>query len=344
MGFLLFTESGTFDPVAMGLTINDMIYVTAVGGGGGGGFRAHSGNSGTRDCPGGNGGTSSFGSYVTAVGGAGGLATSGINAAQGAYVVSQVSGGAPGWIPELMMGGYTGIRTPSELCASRMTDSSTSVRVFKYNPLLGGLPAESIPYVKVEQEPIMVAGNVQLISPILTPAYSDSYWSVLSVYYPWRIAGGCGYAGYNDYDGTSESERRCSLATGGAGYGAGGGGARSSYPSTSSRASDYARVYTTGNGGNSGSVVSKLVTLTSLSKIAVSVGGGGAGGYVTTTTSDTALKAGPGASGTPGTFGRNAGYANRGGYGAVPGGHGFTDITGANGGGGGAGGCVAIWW
>ena len=58
MGFLLYEESGTFDPTAYGLKVGDTIFVVAVGGGSSG--VSNGVNAGT---------ASSFGSFVTAPGG-----------------------------------------------------------------------------------------------------------------------------------------------------------------------------------------------------------------------------------------------------------------------------------
>lgn len=58
MGFLLYEESGTFDPTVHGLKVGDTIFVVAVGGGSSG--SCDSVNAGT---------ASSFGSFVTAPGG-----------------------------------------------------------------------------------------------------------------------------------------------------------------------------------------------------------------------------------------------------------------------------------
>lgn len=58
MGFLLYEESGTFDPTVHGLKVGDTIFVVAVGGGSSG--SGNSVNAGT---------ASSFGSFVTAPGG-----------------------------------------------------------------------------------------------------------------------------------------------------------------------------------------------------------------------------------------------------------------------------------
>lgn len=58
MGFLLYEESGTFDPTVHGLKVGDTIFVVAVGGGSSG--AGNSVNAGT---------ASSFGSFVTAPGG-----------------------------------------------------------------------------------------------------------------------------------------------------------------------------------------------------------------------------------------------------------------------------------
>lgn len=58
MGFLLYEESGTFDPTVHGLKVGDTIFVVAVGGGSSG--KCNSVNAGT---------ASSFGSFVTAPGG-----------------------------------------------------------------------------------------------------------------------------------------------------------------------------------------------------------------------------------------------------------------------------------
>ena len=58
MGFLLYEESGTFDPTVHGLKVGYTIFVVAVGGGSSG--SGNSVNAGT---------ASSFGSFVTAPGG-----------------------------------------------------------------------------------------------------------------------------------------------------------------------------------------------------------------------------------------------------------------------------------
>lgn len=353
MGFQLFTKSGTFNPISAGLNVGDLITVVVVGGGGGGGLTAYgqtsSSSSGTSiSGTGGTGGTSSFGSFATAKGGSGGAPRANTpNASQGAYVVNSTQGGAPGWIPGLMMGGYMGILTLDELCTMEMisatSTSASYVKKFKYNPLRGGLPCSEIEETRVVSEPPESFAMLQLLGPALGESQSG-FWSVQSVFYPWRIAGGCGWAGHNDYDSTSEAERMRGIPTGGAGYGAGGAGSGDGYTSNGSSGDGCPRVNYGGNGGNSGEVILVQVQLSSLSNIAVTVGGGGAGAYVTTATAYGKLLAGNGANGGAGTYGSNSGYSNRGGYDSTPGGHGNVGVAGANGGGGGAGGCVAVFW
>ena len=99
MGFALFDQSGTFNPLDYGLSPGDMLWVTCVGGGGGG---SASSSAGTGN--GGTGGTSSFGAYLSAAGGYTGATGAGTNKNNG-------TGGGGGWLPGWDF--FTGTALPS---------------------------------------------------------------------------------------------------------------------------------------------------------------------------------------------------------------------------------------
>ena len=353
MGFVLFDQSGTFNPLDYDLSPGDNLAVIAVGGGGGGGVGACQAQTGGAayyrgHLPGGTGGSSSFGSYVTAIGGAGGAGygpysswgTSKItnvpvaNGSQGRYQAKAAysvlgTAGAAGWLP-----GYPWYadNADTNLRMYVSADADRNCLRFSVRPGLSGLPAfgtasiwetSGTNYNTIYTE----YPNDALYCPVTMPAYSIMYYNN----YPYigakvhqrllSISGGNGCRPYNSNVNVADA---CTPAFGGAGYGAGGGGASVAY--TNSYA--YVRADYGGNGGNSGEVIYANIHLESSAIIPVTVGGGGGGAGVTcmAATTDYAQYVFEGKAGTGGAGGAacSTQHENRGGYGSTPGGHGIS--------------------
>ena len=358
MGFALFDQSGTFNPLDYGLSPGDNLAVIAVGGGGGGGagmmrayyndvnyYRGH--------LPGGTGGTSSFGAYVTALGGAGGagwgayrsswstsqpISQPTANATQGRYLAKTVNSntgnsiataGAAGWLP-----GYAWYadNASDDLRTYVTGDAERTCLKFRQSPGLSGYPAfgatqiwhvQSSNYQRIYTE----YPNDALYCPVLAPVFIINYYNN----YPYigakvhqRLLSISGGNGCRPVNSTSNHADACVPAFGGLGYGAGGGGASAAHTTS------YSSVRTTygGNGGNSGEVVYANVQLTSLEPIAITVGGGGggAGWACYGDTSSYKSYAYEGKAGTAGAGGAacSSNHVNAGGYGSTPGGHGIS--------------------
>lgn len=146
MGFVLFKQSGTFNPLDYGLNVGDILNVIAVGGGGGGGIVYNSTGYG------GNGGPSSFGSHVTALGGNGGGKT-----VQGAYNSASIStattgasAGAGGWLPNLPIYGGGGLAFTG----------TTVTSAWYINRLLAGVIATTYTNIEPGHTPISVTGSI----------------------------------------------------------------------------------------------------------------------------------------------------------------------------------------
>ena len=353
MGFALFDQSGTFNPLDYGLSPGDNLAVIAVGGGGGGGVGACSGYTGSVNyrrghLPGGTGGSSSFGSYVTALGGAGGAgygpyrswSTSNIiyapvaNGRQGHYQAKAANSiygtaGAAGWLP-----GYPWYadNADTDLCMYVSADADRKCLRFNMRPGLSGLPAFDGNYVwktsDTDYRTIYTEyPNDALYCPVTMPAYHITYYDR----YPYigakvhqRLLSISGGSGCRPYNPSSYIPDVCAPAFGGAGYGAGGGGASMTYTNNYSQVkADYG-----GNGGNSGEVIYTNIRLESTNIIPVTVGGGGGGAGVTcmSATSSYASYGFEGKAGTGGAGGAacSTQHENRGGYGSTPGGHGIS--------------------
>lgn len=244
MGFILFTESGTFEPAIYGLKAGDVLHVKVVGGGGGGG----SYNSSVSTTIGTNGSASSFGSVLTAAGGlAGGPIDSqtivaGSNPGCNSCTVTHKGRtywcggtGGDGWMP-----GYSGIAgIPAFLFVPRASNAdSTSEYPFFYD----------VSYFHVNRE--------------LTISYSAAQFVTSE---PNTLPyGHAGRANINTSNNTYTV-----ICAGGVGYGAGGGtGTDGPYVAAGTK---Y------GYGGNGGVIADTNYVLPDTSPIDVTVGAGGSG-------------------------------------------------------------------
>lgn len=358
MGFALFDQSSTFNPLDYGLSPGDNIAVIAVGGGGGGGVGIVRGTYSNTNyyrghLLGGTGGASSFGTYVTALGGAGGAGWGAArsswsttqptfqptaNATQGRYQAKAVSdkisthiatAGAAGWLP-----GYDWYadNAGADLKMYVTGDTERTCLKFRQSPGLSGYPAfhtdriwhvSSSNYRSIYTE----YPNDALYCPAAAPVFSIMYYDD----YPYigakvhqrllAISGGNGCRPYNTNSIYSDA---CVPAFGGLGYGAGGGGASTAYTSLYSTT----RATSAGNGGNSGEVVYANVQITSLEPIAVTVGGGGGGAgydcYGSTSSYHSYAYAGKAGAAGAGGAACSSNHVNAGGYGSTPGGHGIS--------------------
>lgn len=358
MGFALFDQSSTFNPLDYGLSPGDNIAVIAVGGGGGGGvgtIRAYysSANYYRGHLPGGTGGASSFGAYVTALGGAGGAGWGAYrsswstaaptsqpvaNATQGRYCAKAVSdrvgnniatAGAAGWLP-----GYNWYADNSDIDLRMYisADVERSCLRFEMHPGLSGLPAWPASQIwntaSTDYSTLYVEyPNAQLYCPVTLPAFHIMYYNnylYIGANVHQRMCAISGGNGCRPLNTSSSFTDACTPAFGGAGYGAGGGGASVAYTTFYNNV----RAQNAGNGGNSGEVIYANVQLTSLEPIAITVGGGGGGaGYACyDSTSSYTSYAYEGKAGAAGAAGAacSSNHENAGGYGSTPGGHGIS--------------------
>lgn len=237
MGFMLFTESGTFKPSDYGLVPGDALSVVVVGGGGGGcGYDDNA----EYGAPGTAGGASSFGSYITSAGGGSGNKVGQSLGGYGNDAYHAGGGGAGGWYPGEQMVNCPGF--PGFLDGTSPGDLVMS----NSNGGCGGFCRPAVTDASIVQTFGTGRGGGGATSP-------GSLGGVGG-------AGGTGLVTNN-----SQSSNNYASGGGGAGYGAGGGGG------------GYRRYTYAGSGGNSGIVTHKIVVLTSTSAIPVTVGAGGAG-------------------------------------------------------------------
>ena len=342
MGFIIFSESGTFNPIDYGLSIGDTINLMVIGGGGGGG--AYYCNN--PDYPyfslanGGTGGSSSFGSYLTAAGGAcTGTGTPSVYGYKGGSpaVLSNISGvasggGAGGWIPGCPVWGGNGGNASVKYNNNCYVASGTPLTyIIPYESGLGGYGGR----LESNQFTYYYSGTNS------TQVYYQQFkYENPSVYKPCYLNVYCtgsssniGFGGGQGVGPQAGGGGGCSLCNlgggvGGSGYGAGGGGG-GFYYSSSYMGGGY--------GGNSGEIRMTSFVLSSISSIAVGVGGGGSGvnsqgsSFVTAPTAN---------SGSTGGYGASNGSGGRGGYGTAKG----ANASNAYSGGGGASGCVTVFW
>lgn len=266
MGMTLFESSGTFSPSDYGLSVGDVIHITAVGGGGGGAGCTY--NQALTN--GNNGSASSFGSVLTAPGGSGGSTTPGSSGSPGCW-------GTPAVSSNKRVQAYLTVPT-----------GTSSVTVFY---TIGGCGANGwLPDGRYIQQ----ASSQDLLATLLVP-YQGYYMqstpaitSTAGLIFPYSLgtsdyaanvvgqssaqtAQRGGYGGIGQ-DGTSDSSN-CIRAggPGGIGYGAGGGGACTSL---------YGYAYQCGAPGGNAGVISSIDHILSSSdpvSFAVTVGEGGAG-------------------------------------------------------------------
>ena len=136
MGFVIFENSGTFNPSSYGLSVGDSINIICVGGGEPGNsvsLFANSSSACVSSISYGTGGASSFGSYLTAQGGSTSL-KSGMGTG-GSGSCGQGGGGAGGWLPGVQIFGGNGG------CAAASTTAPTTLPdYYGHNPSgLGGI-------------------------------------------------------------------------------------------------------------------------------------------------------------------------------------------------------------
>ena len=245
MGFVLFTETGTFDPKTYGLKAGDVLHVKVVGGGGGGGR----GNSGASDSyTGGAGLASSFGDVLAAAGGLPGGAFATQTFVQGSNAGGQGGNstylglsyyyggtGGDGWMPNYY--GISGI-PPFLLLPHCITGSSAEGISF------GPLMPQNKSYTYANRE----------------FSYSASETSYGGI----GVANALPYGHAGSVIGGSTTAK--SLSAGGVGYGAGGGTALSAHTR-----------YSYAWGGSSGVIADTNYVLSDTREISVTVGTGGAG-------------------------------------------------------------------
>ena len=248
MGFILFTESGTFNPATYGLKAGDSLHVKVVGGGGGGGRGGSSSNDSHKGAAG---SASSFGSVLTAAGGLPGGPFSSQTFVKGSNVGGRggsgvylgityyyAGTGGDGWMP-----GYHGTSgiPPFLLLPHSIGGVSTSVLSFD----LATEKNRSYMYANREFSYSTQDTNYGGIAEANTMPYGHS---------------GSVNGGSNNYK---------ALSAGGVGYGAGGGTSLPTYGS-----------YNLSWGGSSGVIADANYVLPDTNEIAVTVGAGGAGyGY-----------------------------------------------------------------
>lgn len=245
MGFILFTQSGTFDPAIYGLKAGDVLHVKAVGGGGGGGCYYYLIDN---NLVGSKGSASSFGSVLTAAGGlAGGpMASQTIVAGSNpggnsctleykGYVYCCGGTGGDGWMP-----GYSGASgLPVFLLVPRTMQSADSTTEF---PLF----YDTTRFHVNRELTISFASTLQYVtSAVNTLPY--------------------GHAGKAH----SANSNYIVMCAGGVGYGAGGG--------TGTSGPNNATNTTYGYGGNGGVIADTNYVLPDTSPIDVTVGAGGFG-------------------------------------------------------------------
>lgn len=238
MGFVLFEESGTFNPLDWGLSVGDMLTLVVVGGGGGG-----AGVTGTngrveegKTAAGNNGGTSSFGNILSALGGAGGPRYKTAQSKQGQMMAADgyidsvelkncygSAGGGGYWFdPSIPTQRAYGDTSSQNLGGRYVFNTGNDSENYNNNPALG-------------------------------------------------IGGPQGKGGKPG--GTYDSNGLA--GPGGGGYGGGGGGALKVYVGRSDIDTSYSAALL---GGNSGQVQIATHKLTSVNAVAVTVGVGGTGG------------------------------------------------------------------
>ena len=282
MGMTLFESSGTFSPSDYGLSVGDVIHITAVGGGGGGagcGIETSLTN-------GNDGSASSFGSVITAPGGSGGRATPGSSGSPGCW-------GTPATASNMQVEAYLTVPI-----------GTSSVTVFY---TIGGCGANGwLPDGRYIQQ----ASSQDLLATLLVPYQSygmmstSAIMSTAGLIFPYSLStsnyyirvagqssaqtaqrGGYGSIGQSGTTGGFNCIR--AGGPGGVGYGAGGGGSCSSYYGYRSQCG--------APGGNAG-VISSIDHILSSSdpvSFAVTVGKGGNGAH----TNDTYCNGGGGAQG-----------------------------------------------
>lgn len=249
MGFVLFTESGIFDPATYGLKAGDVLHVKVVGGGGGGGRGNSSVSAGYVGTAG---SASSFGSVLSAEGGLPGGALSAQTFVKGSNAGGQggsanylglsyyYSGtGGDGWMPNYY--GTSGIPPFLLLPHCIITSSSDGIS-------FGPLTSQNKSYMYANRE--------------------FSYSAAAATYGGIAEANALpyGHAG-SAYSGNSSVYKV--LTAGGVGYGAGGGTCMTAYSQTANAW-----------GGSSGVIADTNYVLPDTSEIAVTVGAGGTGyGY-----------------------------------------------------------------
>lgn len=245
MGFILFTESGTFNPATYGLKAGDSLHVKVVGGGGGGGSGFYSVDN---QYNGSAGSASSFGDVLTAAGGLPGGAFSAQTFVKGSNAGGQggsstylglnyyYSGtGGDGWMP-----GYHGISgiPPFLMLPHSITGASTSGLSF-------GLATE-------KNSSYMYANR-------------EFSYSATATYYGGIAEANALPYGHSGSASGGQSDLYKTFSAGGVGYGAGGGTALS-----------YGN-YVLSYGGSSGVIADANYILPDTNEIAVTVGAGGAG-------------------------------------------------------------------
>lgn len=355
MGFALFDQSGTFNPLDYGLSVGDRLEVMCVGGGGGGGTTS-GGNP-----YGGNGGPSSFGSYITALGGYGCSNNSSSTAAMWRGTPTQYMtkgccsngnnfSGTPGFYFYGGGGGggwwYDAVRTDAYPMLFIQNGGSGSQYCEYLIPIdmqqhggTGGragfgssIYSNYTPYTKFDlrwpKDNLWTAFIQYLNNSQCTGCFIPNV----------PVAGGTSWFNYDSYNSmletypTHQSARNYQYGTGGIGYGAGGG----SYCSST----NYRP------GGCGGELRRASVIIDSMDTVVVSVGGGGAGGCCYHSGSSwTVYNGNDGAAGAAGAA--SIQYGCPGGYGTmIPAPKQSINNSSyrCQVGGGGAGGCVAIWW
>ena len=355
MGFALFDQSGTFNPLDYDLSVGDVLEVMCVGGGGGGACFQPATASG------GNGGPSSFGSYLTALGGYG--------ASAGGYWL-----GTPTQYMTKGSGasGYSNSSTPGLYCYGGaggggwwydVPRKSAQPTNFLINLGNSSQYASYKAPVDLEQDPstagrngiyCSISGNYSAYTAFEFRWPEKSLWQPIildysstvcqGVYVPTiPVAAGCAWYNYYKYNASGEAyptnrnAREFYMPTGGLGYGAGGG-------------TVVTGMSTSHVGGCGGELRRTRVVLQSVAPIAVGVGGGGAGGVGYYTGDNTPINGAHGTAGAAGAAGKYSSWQPTG----CPGGYGTMIPAAAPNnwttsyylytGGGGAGGCVAIWW
>lgn len=246
MGFILYTQNGSFNPASYGLTVGDVLFVKVVGGGGGGagGEPATTGGAISQA----NGGASSFGSILTAAGGLAGMHDPDKDAFKAFYrAYSNAPGicnssaeeyGNKNWY-------YGGAGADGWLPGAKCSDGICPLLYVPIVPISDGFNALTNLTPKV-------AGRLCNMSNSgsFTAQYSPND-------NPFGGAGGISYSYGYAY-----------ITIGGLGYGAGGGSAVYNN-------SDAA----TGSGGGSGQIRDIVYTLPNLNAIPITVGAGGTGYY-----------------------------------------------------------------